>query len=255
MNNSKTYKIALVFLSIILMLSLSVNLSAETQEGKLPTSYEPSVGLELAEILDRPLILVLVSQYCGHCQHYKDQTLSDPEIKSLIEYHFIFSMLEISSGFDFEIPGLGEFSSFNDLSFQLGYRGTPHTSFIVNMENSWNNVANIVGFRDKEYLKKSLRFVGAEKYKKDLDINYYDPEENDLIDVNFEKPVKVINRDQLSFLMERWGRIEKLNQKKKKKNWQGVEEIIISLDDEEQEKDYAHNLISNNLVQKVFIVK
>lgn len=235
-----------VLLSLILVYPVFGNESADIADN-----YQFETALRLSRVLDRQMVFSFVSSGCPHCQEFKDQILSNPNVKELLDKHFVLSLVSIDSTFEITLPGEGTVTNM-ELASSLGVEYTPTTYFFYppNPELEGNGIVKIPGnVPEPQKMVDLLNRALTESLQEE------ESTEEDETDIyNYKTSVKEISRKDLLFLLENMKDGPVIVQERMKTSeYPSEEELVLDFPLDEPEA-YADKVLSKTSVKKVYIV-
>ncbi|MBS3786734.1 thioredoxin fold domain-containing protein [Candidatus Bipolaricaulota bacterium] len=235
---------------LILLLSASVFLCFGEQTENIADNYSFEKALDLSRILDRQLVFSFVSASCHLCQEFEDDILSNPEVRKLLNNHFVLSLVTVDETFKVELPERGEVTNIQ-LASGLGVKGTPTTFIFYPPDPGLLKEENaITGFNkppDTEYMIDLLERVVTETFREKGNKEgptYY----------NYNPTIKEIGKKDFNILKETSIDIPVINKKLSATSLPEDRELILNFSGDSL-KDYSQNIISETDIEKVYLVQ
>ncbi len=217
------------------------------RSDEIANNYGFEKGLRLARILDRQFVFSFVSSSCPHCQDFKDNILSNQTVKSILEDHFVLSLVSVDSEFEIELPEKGKVTNL-EFASSLGVEATPTTYFFYPPDPglSGNGIVKIPGnvpnFEDMvNLLKRAL----SESFK--------EGESQEGVIYNYKNHIKDITEADFQFLKKNFQSIPVVTEKVQPASLSGETEIILDFATGE-EQSYANRILEETSVKKVYVV-
>ncbi|MFW6049484.1 MAG: thioredoxin family protein [Candidatus Bipolaricaulota bacterium] len=273
--------VKIVPLLLILMLVLlpgPANTGAAAAE--LPLHYDLSNAVRLSRILDRHLMFTFDSSGCSYCTKFKEDVVSNPHVREIINDHYVFSLVSFDKTFTITLPEEGEMSNM-ELASALGVTGTPATYFFYPPDPglSGRGIVGIPGVLGCEYvsyysesadeLLALSEYCGdqeaKEKYEEGIGITVWalarigalTPEGDGDGDqyLNYLNPKKEISPDEFQFLQEQSFPIPVVGGLEEVQQLESPREVILDLPgDGSTGEEVADSILAETDVKKVFIV-
>ncbi len=249
------------YVSLLLTLGFLLSLLSLTTAGsaEVAQNYQFETALKLAKILDRQFVFVFVQPGCPHCQEFKEEFLSKPEIKSLLEQHFVLSLVNTDKTFTIDLPVQGEVTN-RELASGLGVRVTP-TTFIFYPPDPGllREGGGITKFKsiplspeDMENLliKVTTESFGEEEQSQDGE----DSDEDKVTFYNYKNPIKVLEPGEFEFLRGTSFGIPVVESKVELSSLPSAPEVIIG-PSADIGKDYLKDILGEAGIKKVYLVE
>ena len=224
-----------------------------SQTGEIANNYDFETALELSRILDRQFIFSFVSAECPHCQEYKDNILSDPAVREILNKHFILSFISVDETFDINMPEEGTVTNMQ-LASALDISGTP-TTYIFYPPNPglFQEGRGLTQFPgsppNPEPMVTFLEKVVTESFKEDEDSE----DDSGPAYYNYKPPLKTISQEDLEVLREASVEIPILEEEVELSSLPDSEEIVLDITGDSA-KNFAERVLAETKVKKVFLV-
>ena len=226
------------------------------QAKEIADNYQFDTALELSRILDRQFVFSFISAGCLICQEYKDDILSDPEVREILNHHFILSFVTVDKTFEINLPSYGKVTNMQ-LASGPGIEGTP-TTYVFYPPNPelLKEGRGITSFPGRPPEPQSmvdlLERIATESFKNEEEdgsgesdaASYY----------NYRPAVKNIDSEDYQLLQESSIGIPVLTSKVEMSSLPEANELILNFPGDSVE-EYAERVVSSSGVQKVFIVE
>jgi len=250
----KRYIVPVLVFALLLVSSSALNV-AVAQSVDLADNYSFATGLELSRVLDRQFIFSFMSSGCSHCQTFKEEILSAPDVKEIIGRHFILSLVTVDESFKIKLPEQGEATNLQ-LASQLGVEGTP-TTFIFYPPNPelLKDDRVIGGFAGPAPNPEAMADFLEKVVKEELEETKGDESSQGSSDYyNYRPSVKTLTKEDFGLLKESEVSIPIVSEKVELSDLPESPEIILDIADNSVE-DYAGSIVTETEVKKVFLVK
>ncbi len=240
----KRYMHLLLIFTVLIVLSASVFVTG----AELARNYKFDTAVRLSRILDRQFVFSFLSSGCPHCQDYKEDILSDPEVKLVLKEHFVLSLVSVDETFKINLPEKGEVTNIQ-LASGLGLKGTP-TTFIFYPPNPGLEGRGITKFSGKPPNPKSmvdfLTKIATESFreKEDAGSGFY----------NYETDIKPLTREEYEFLINTSFDIPVIQKERSLSDLPDSPEMILDFS-EASERDFAARILDETEVKKVLVVE
>lgn len=247
----------LVPVLVFLLLSGGFLVSGE-QTGKIADNYPFETALELSRILDRQFVFTFVSEDCSHCQDFKEEILSDPEVREMLNNHFVLSLVTLDETFKIELPERGELRN-TQLASGLGVKGTPMTFVYYppdpGLLQEGRGITRFPGNPpDPETMIDFLERIVTESFKEEEEEEGEEGKEVELTYYNYSPAVKEISEKDFNIMEEASVGIPVLTEKIGFSSLPDVLELIVNFSGESV-KEYSRDIISETNVEKVYLVE
>jgi len=241
---------------ILALIIITGTFSASGDQAKaIADNYQFDTALELSRILDRQFVFSFVSASCSHCQIYKDEVLSDPGVRKVLNNHFVLSFVTVDETFEINLPSYGKVTNMQ-LASGLGIEGTP-TTYIFYPPNpellqEGRGITSFPGTPpEPQSMVDLLERIATESFK---DEEGDESAESDATSYyNYRPAVKKITNEDYQLLQENSIEIPTLTSKVELSSLPEANELIVNLSGDSVE-EYAEKLVSSSGVHKVFIV-
>jgi len=184
----------LLFFIILTVFSISI-FSISYEEFVFFNDFD--TGFEVAEILDKNVLLIFTSTSCPYCTQLKEDVIASEEVMNFLINNYI--LIELRSEEDkighFDVENAqfdkkGKEFTYQELYYLFDVRGVPATYFF-NKELEF--LGGFPGYLPATDYLKWLRYVETESYKKG-DINAFEVEDN----YNGNLQINTINEKELN---------------------------------------------------------
>jgi len=275
-------RIRLVLPGFLLLVILSLLVQPGfSQDGELSVNYKLSTAAQLSRITDRPMMFSFVHSGCGACQYLKNMILAADEVKEVIDQHYVFSLISIDSTYTLELPEAGKMSNLQ-LFNSLGASVTPTTFYFFPPDPGLSDryIIGGPGVLNCNYLsdypEDVKEFLGMTEYCKtgpedQLESNVglmknmltrigrlkedgTQPTGDDVKFYNYRVPVKKINETDFKVLRDNMTDIPVVSEPVPNGEVTEKQEIILNFPETGGMEEYADSLISDGVVEKVYIV-
>lgn len=253
-----------ILILTVLLFAGSFTIVGAQDKIDLPiTPYNPEKAIQLAQLMDRPLMFSFMAKGCTYCINFKEKTLTDSRVAEIINSHFIFSVIstEDALGGDSPVvvnwPGYGKIT-LDDLALRTGFQGTPHSVLIT--PDLTGLPFPVQGYRKPDYLIGSLIYFGQDIETRGESFwrsyaNKSTPEINHEQFHNYNNKIKLITKEQEQLLGNTDFKFPTFTDPQAVDIPSGVHEIILDFSDEERARELADQLLAEDKVEKVYIVK
>ncbi|AKI96762.1 thioredoxin family protein [Kosmotoga pacifica] len=157
------------------------------------------IGMKLAQIEQKQLIVMFSDPTCYYCNLFKKSTLPDETVGQLLKAGYVFVEIYPSDNTaTLEIQGKEETLSYRDLYATFGVRGTPTFWFF---DETGTPLTSLPGYVQADYFANVLRFLGEKAYARGVSFSDYINEshnyfgENRLIEASNEDAQYVLEHD------------------------------------------------------------
>ena len=245
-------KRSLVYLAVLSFLFVLIPVS-EARTGEIARNYDFNTSVRLSRIMDRQFVFTFTSSGCPHCQTFKDNILSDPEVKEMLDDHFVLSLVSVDSSFKLKLPEKGEVTNL-ELAGGLGIRGTP-TTLIFYPPNPGlfdRGITKMPGSpRKPEQMVDLLQRIVTESFKEEEET---DGEENEKEKIfNYRPPIKRITGEEFDFLRQSPVELPVVTEKVDLASLPEAKELVIHLPSPGAEQ-YAEKVLKETEVKKTYLV-
>lgn len=236
---------------LVFLLLTTFFLASGEQNDKIADNYPFEEALELSRILDRQLVFSFVSAECPHCQEFKDDILSDPEVRKALNSHFVLSLVTVDETFKIELPGRGEVTNLQ-LASGLDVKGVPTTYVFYppdpDLLREGGAITQFPGSPpDPESMMDFLERIVTESFKeeeKSEELTYY----------NYSPKIKEISKKEFNILQGTSIGIPVVTEKLPLSSLPEGQELILDFAGESR-KEYSEKIISETNVKKAYLVE
>ncbi len=235
---------------LVLLLLTTAFLASGEQTEQIADNYPFEEALKLSRILDRQLVFSFVSAECPHCQEFKAEILSDPEVRKTLNNHFVLSLVTVDETFKIELPGQGEVTNMQ-LASGLDVKGTPTTYVFYppdpDLLREGGAITKFPGSPpEPESMMDFLERIVTESFKeeeKKAEPTYY----------NYRPKIKEISKKDFDILRETSIDIPVVTEKLSMTSLPEGRELILNFSGDSR-REYSERITSETEVKKVYLV-